>query len=54
MLTDTTYLSGATEKDGIPTGWKLFRIPLSNFRKVQNIEWNEIRYVRIGVTGLEL
>ena len=53
MLTDTTYLSGTTEKDGIPTGWKLFRIPLSNFRKVQNIEWNEIRYVRIGVTGLE-
>ena len=37
----------------MPTGWKLFRIPLSNFKKVRNIEWNEIRYVRIGVTGLE-
>ena len=37
----------------MPTGWKLFRIPLSNFKKVQNIEWNEIRYVRIGITGLE-
>ena len=53
LLTDTTYLAGVTEKDGQPTGWKLFRIPLSNFKKVQNIEWNEIRYVRIGVTGLE-
>ena len=53
LLTDTTYLAGVTEKDGMPTGWKLFRIPLSNFKKVQNIEWNEIRYVRIGVTGLE-
>ena len=53
LLTDTTYLAGVTEKDGMPTGWKLFRIPLSNFKKVQNIEWNEIRYVRIGITGLE-
>ena len=53
MLTDTTYLAGTTEKDGIPTGWKLFRVPLSNFKKVENIEWNEIRYVRIAITGLE-
>jgi len=52
-LTDTTYLAGTTEKDGMPTGWKLFRVPLSNFKKVQNIEWNEIRYVRIAITGLE-
>ena len=53
MLTDTTYLAGTTEKDGMPTGWKLFRVPLSNFKKVENIEWNEIRYVRIAITGLE-
>ncbi len=52
-LTDTTYLAGTTIKDGVPTGWNLFRIPLSNFKKVQNIEWNEIRYVRIGITGLD-
>ena len=53
MLTDTTYLAGKTEKDGEPTGWKLFRIPLSDFVKVKNIEWNEIRYVRLSVTGLD-
>ena len=51
-LNDTTYLAGTTIKDGSPTGWKLYRIPLSDFKKVQNIEWNEIRYVRVGITGL--
>ena len=53
MLTDTTYLAGVTEKDGQPTGWKLFRVPLSEFNRVKNIEWNEIRYVRLSVTGLD-
>ena len=53
LLTDTTYLAGITEKDGIPTGWKLFRIPLTEFKKVKNIEWNEIRYVRVGITGID-
>ena len=53
LLTDTTYLAGVTEKDGQPTGWKLFRVPLTSFKKVQNIEWNEIRYVRIALTGIE-
>ena len=53
MLTDTTYFVGETEKNGEPTGWKLFRIPLSDFKQVKNIEWNEIRYVRLAVTGLD-
>ena len=53
MLTDTTFLAGTTEKDGVPTNWKLFRVPLSSFKKVQNIEWNEIRYVRLAITGLD-
>ena len=53
MLTDTTYLAGTTEKNGEPTNWKLFRIPLSSFKKVENIEWNEIRYVRLAVTGID-
>ena len=30
-LTDTTYLAGQTEKNGIQTGWKLYRIPLTGF-----------------------
>ena len=53
ILTDTTYLAGQTEKDGVPTGWKLFRVPLSDFKKVRNIEWNEIRYVRIALSGID-
>jgi len=53
MLTDTTYLAGITEKNGNPTGWKLFRVPLSDFSKVKNIEWNEIRYVRLAISGFE-
>ncbi|MEE3189177.1 MAG: cell surface protein SprA, partial [Candidatus Neomarinimicrobiota bacterium] len=52
-LTDTTYLAGETVKNGQPTGWRLFRIPLSDFKSVRNIEWNEIRYVRLAVSGLE-
>ena len=53
MLIDTTYLAGETEKNGIPTGWRLFRVPLSDFKQVKNIEWNEIRYVRLAITGLD-
>ena len=53
LLTDTTYLAGETEKNGKETGWRLFRVPLSDFKQVKNIEWNEIRYVRLAVTGLD-
>ena len=52
-LTDTTYLAGETEKNGIPTGWKLYRVPLSNFNSVNSIEWNEVRYVRLVISGLD-
>ena len=37
----------------LETGWKLFRVPLTDFKKVQNIEWNEIRYVRLSITGFD-
>ena len=54
MLTDTTYLAGITKNNsGAATGWRLFRVPLSDFKKVQNIEWNEIRYVRLSITGFD-
>ena len=53
LLTDTTYLAGITKNNTGPTGWRLFRVPLSDFKKVQNIEWNEIRYVRLSITGLD-
>ena len=52
-LTDTTYLAGETEDNGQPTGWRLFRIPLTDFNNVSNTEWNEIRYVRLSVTGFD-
>ena len=41
------YQGGETQ-----TGWKLFRVPLSDFLN-ENLEWNEIRYVRLAVTGLD-
>ena len=54
MLSDTTYLAGITKKNnGLETGWRLFRVPLTDFKKVQNIEWNEIRYVRLSITGFD-
>ena len=52
-LTDTTYLAGETEKNGIQTGWKLYRIPLVDFNNVSSTEWNEIRYIRLAVSGLD-
>lgn len=52
-LTDTTYLAGETVKDGQFTGWKLFRVPLSHFRKVKNIEWNDIRNMRLSVSNFD-
>ena len=52
-LTDTTYLAGQTEKNGISTGWRLFRIPLSDFKNSGSTEWNEIRYVRLSVSDFD-
>ena len=52
-LSDTTYLAGVTVKDGHPTGWRLFRIPLSHFKPVKDIEWNEIRYLRLVWSGVD-
>jgi len=52
-LTDTTYLAGETEKNGTPTGWKLYRVPLSEFHRVKNIEWNEIWNVRVAVSEID-
>ena len=33
LLTDTTYLAGITKNNTGPTGWRLFRVPLSDFKK---------------------
>jgi len=47
------YLAGETEKNGLLTGWRLYRIPLSHFEKINDVEWNEIRSLRLVWTGLE-
>ena len=52
-LVDSTYLAGETEDNGIPTGWRLFRVPLSHFERTRDIEWNEIRYMRLAWSGIE-
>ena len=36
-LNDSTYVAGSTIVDGIETGWKLIRIPLSHFDQVQDL-----------------
>jgi len=53
-LADTTYLAGRTKKsDGTYTGWKLYRIPLNHFSRVDSSmspEWTEIRHLRLAVS----
>ena len=52
-LNDNTYVAGETEIDGIKTGWKLFRIPISHFSQINDISLSEIKYVRLVVSGVE-
>jgi len=52
-LTDPTYLAGETVKNGKQTGWKLFRVPLAHFSKVKDVEWNDIRNMRISVSSFD-
>jgi cell surface protein SprA len=52
-LDDNTYIAGSTEVDGQETGWKLVRIPISHFEKVQDISLSEIKYVRLVVSGID-
>ena len=51
-LNDSTYVAGSTEVDGIQTGWKLIRVPLSHFDKIQDISLSEIKSVRLVVSGV--
>lgn len=51
-LMDSTYVAGLTEVNGLKTGWKLIRIPLSHFEKMDNISLSEIKYVRLVVSGV--
>ena len=51
-LSDTTYIAGSTEVNGVETGWKLVRIPISHFTQIQDITLSEIRYLRLIVSGV--
>ena len=52
-LDDSTYVAGSTIVNGVETGWKLIRIPLSHFSQVQDITLSEIKYVRLVVSGID-
>ena len=52
-LSDSTYVAGSTEINGIKTGWKLIRIPISHFEKINDIALSEIKYVRLLVSGVD-
>jgi len=53
-LSDTTYLAGETKKDGLPTGWKLYRIPLIDFETtnpLNNKSWDNIHHLRLRLSN---
>jgi len=53
-LDHTKYFVTETEEsDGTPTGWQLYRIPLTHFEKVNNVDWSEIRYIRLVWSGVD-
>ncbi|NHZ84807.1 MAG: cell surface protein SprA, partial [Planctomycetia bacterium] len=47
------FVTETEESDGTPTGWQLFRIPLTHFEKVNNVDWSEIRYIRLVWSGID-
>ena len=47
------FVTETEETDGTPTGWQLFRIPLTHFEKVNNVDWSEIRYIRLVWSGVD-
>ena len=51
-LNDSTYVAGSTEVNGLKTGWRLIRVPLSDFEKIQDISLSEIKSVRLVVSGV--
>lgn len=46
------FVTETEESDGTPTGWQLYRIPLTHFEKVNNVDWSEIRYIRLVWSGI--
>jgi len=55
-LDDSVYFVEETKHpDGTPTGWRLFRIPLTHFEKYDTTasqEWNDIQTVRLAISNV--
>lgn len=47
------FITETEEDDGTPTGWQLYRIPLSHFEQINEVDWSEIRYMRLVWSGVE-
>ena len=53
-LDQSKYFVNETEEtDGTLTGWQLYRIPLSHFEKINNVDWSEIQYIRLVWSGVD-
>ncbi len=53
-LDSTSFIADSTLKDGTPTGWKLYRIPIKDstmFSKTGFPDWNQIEFARFWFTG---
>jgi len=53
---DPTLMIEATEySDGTPTGWRLFRIPLTNFmlEGEKTASWDNVKHFRLWIDGLD-
>jgi len=53
-LDRSKYFVEETKTDnGESTGWQKFQIPLAHFEKVNNVDWSEIRYIRLVWSGMD-
>jgi len=53
-LDDPNYIVEETYKDGAPTGWKLYRIPIKDPQFYEEIgfpDWGQIEYARFWLQG---
>ena len=50
---DASLMISATESNGVPTGWRLFRIPLPDFvpEGVKSVSWDNVKHLRLWLDG---
>ncbi|MFB0515291.1 MAG: cell surface protein SprA [Candidatus Neomarinimicrobiota bacterium] len=51
---DSSLVAGSTVDNGRPTGWRLFRVPLSDFlhEGEKTVSWDNVKHLRIWVDSL--